>query len=172
MRVIEIPDAILEKVNAPEAGGKLMTQAVRRAQLLRLALRGVNAKKAAEVIGCSHATARAVYADPEFRKGCLGRLDDAFADIDASFATRKRSLIERMEEKAEVAFETLVGLLEAHDTKDVYKIKIAQDFLDRNPTTQAGHVVRTGPLADPDKLSQAARVAREMDNVLIMEKRA
>lgn len=155
----------------PDPGGRLMTQAVRRASLLRLALRGVNATKAAEVVGCSVATARAVYADPTFRASAIGRLDEAFADIDQGLATKKATLIERMSAKADEAFDMLCDIMDDPNTRVPYKIKIAQDFLDRNPETQAGHIVRTGPLADPEKLSQAARVAKEMDGVILFPKK-
>jgi hypothetical protein len=134
-------------------------------------MRGVTAGKAAEVVGCSAATARAVYSDPMFRAACIGQLDSAFADIDTAFAEKKATLIERMSAKAEEAFDTLCEILDDPNTRVPYKIKIAQDFLDRNPETQAGHIVRTGPLADPEKLSQAARVAREMDGVIPFQKK-
>lgn len=153
-----------------QAGGRLMTQAVRRAQLLRLAMRGVTANKAAEILGCSAATARVVYSDPMFRAHCLGQLEEAFADIDTAYAEKKATMVERMGAKAEDAFNALCEMLDDPNTKVPYKIKIAQDFLDRNPETQAGHIVRTGPLADSDKLAQAARVAREMDNVIPIKK--
>jgi hypothetical protein len=167
---IDIPDEVLDSQRAPapmEVGGRLLTQAVRRAQLARLAIRGVNAKRAAEILGCSHAVVREVYSDPSFRRGVVGRVDDAFADTDEAFAAKKRTLVERVEEKAEVAFEILCAMLEDDKTTPGHRIRIAQDLLDRHAETAP--INRQHFKIDPLELSRAARVAQEMDNERVIE---
>lgn len=160
---VEISDDILGRrpVDIHDAGGRLLPQAIRRAQMLRLALRGVNAKRASEIMSCSYATAREVYSDPGFRKACLGRLDDAFTDTDAAFAEKKKSLVERLEEKAEVAFEILCDMLETPETSAGHRIRIAQDLLNRHSETAP--IQRAQFRLDPIELVHAAKVAREMD---------
>jgi hypothetical protein len=167
---IEVPDEVFEaQRQAPvlEVGGRLLTQAVRRAQLARLAIRGVNAKRAAEILGCSHAVVREVYSDPSFRRGVVGRVDDAFADTDEAFAAKKRTLVERVEEKAEVAFEILCAMLEDDKTTPGHRIRIAQDLLDRHAETAP--INRQHFKIDPLELVRASAVAREMDNERVIE---
>lgn len=148
---------------------RLLTSAVLRVQLLRLAMKGVNATRAAEMLGCAPETARRHYADPTFRRAVLGKVDDAFVGVDAAFAEQKKTLHERLAEKADKAFEELCVLLDSQNTPMHLKVKIAQDFLDRNPETQAGFVQRHGKF-DPEQLAAASRVAREMDNVVSITK--
>lgn len=154
-------EGVSDPVSAP-----LVRQAVRRVQLLRLALKGLNAKQAAQVVGCSHQTALQIYADPEFRRACLSKLEGAFAGIDDTFARSHLSLHERLAEKSTAAFEVLCTMLDSESTHPSLRVKIAQDFLDRNPETQAGYTVQSKKW-DPQQLAEAARVAREMDDRVI-----
>jgi len=150
---------------------RLMTSSVLRAQLLRLAVRGCSATEAARVLKCHPQTAMKIYADPDFRKAAIRKLDRAFGLTDEDFAVEKRSLILRLQEKAENAFSLLCDLLESNDTQPALRVKIAQDFLDRNPETQPGYTVQHKRF-EPEQLMQAARAAREMDNVIPIRKKA
>lgn len=148
-----------------EASNVQLTQAVRRTQLIRLALRGVTAHRAAKILGCSPSTVLATYKDPQFRQACMARLSNAFQEIDEQIAKEKRTLHERLAEKSEEAFEKLCDMLDSDSTPVHLRAKIAMDFLDRNPETQPGHTVRTERF-DPEQLAAAARTAAEMDNVI------
>jgi len=142
-----------------------------RARALRLALRGLNATRAAAVLGCHPTTARKIYADPAFQKQVRLRVDSVFTDIDASFKTAEDTLHERIQSKARAAFEVLAGMLDDPGTHPGYRMRIAQDLLDRNEETQAGRTLTTRRL-DPEQLHVAAATAREMDNVIPLRKKA
>jgi len=133
--------------------------------MLRLAVRGVNATAAAKVIGCRPETARKYYADPAFRREAFAKVESAFAGVDSDLGNEKRTLHQKLSEAADEAFEELYGMLKNAQTAAAHKIKIAQDFLDRNPETQAGFTTRNVTLS-PEQLASAARAAREMDNVI------
>src|SRR5579883_317391 len=94
----------------------LLTQAVRRARLLRCAMRGLNATQAARVVGCSTATARQVYADQVFRNRVQQEQERVLGVVDSAFAERQLTLHERIERKALDAFKLLEGLMEDEQT--------------------------------------------------------
>lgn len=137
-------------------------------------MKGLNATRAALLVGCGKDTARGVYRDPEFRKEVLSRVDGAFVDVDAAFVETKKSLHERLAERAELAFDQLCVLLDDESTLPSIRVKIAQDFMDRNPETQAGHTVtKLGGVLQSAELVHAARIAREMDDkVMPIRRRA
>jgi len=127
---------------------RLIPSAILRIQLQRLAMRGLDATKAAKIVGCSAATARAIYSDPGFRKVVLGKINGALGGADSTFLDKKVSMLERLGEASEIAFESLMVMLNDVDTSKAHKIRIAQDFLNRNPETQAG-LVHTHKKFDP-----------------------
>lgn len=146
----------------------LLKGLVLRQQLIRLAMKGLNATRAASVVGCAKETARGIYRDPDFRKEVVGRVDGAFGDVDLAFVEQKKSLHERLAERAERAFDQLCNLLDNEETMPSLKVKIAQDFMDRNPETQAGHTTtRLNPAFQSEALAHAARIAREVDEKVI-----
>jgi hypothetical protein len=162
----------LADVQQYEEHPRLVTQAVRRAKLLRCALRGVNAKDAARVVGCSHATAMTVYSDPSFQRRVHEQLEGVFEGVDAGFIDRQMSLHERIEQKAKDAFKVLADMLDNNATPPHLRAKVAMDMLDRNPETQAGHSVTTrrdDELAET--LRAAAAASREADNVVTMRRK-
>lgn len=142
----------------------LLKGLVLRQQLIRLAMKGLNATRAAALVGCGKDTARGVYRDPDFRKEVLSRVDGAFVDVDNLFVETRKSIHERLAEKAEKAFDVLCDMLDSEETMPSIRMKVAHDILDRNPETQAGHTVtRLNPALGSESLVQAARIAREMD---------
>lgn len=137
---------------------------VARQQLVRLACKGLDATRAAKLVGMNPHTVRAIYREPAFRKEVYGKVDSAFVDVDKIFVETKKDLHELIAEQASNAFQVLKGMLEEESTLPSLKVKIAQDFLDRNPESQAGHsVTRLNPALGVESLQQAARIAREMD---------
>jgi transposase len=134
-------------------------------------MKGINATIAAKIVGCSKETSRKYYSDPSFRRDALEKVEQAFEGVDNNFIEEKKSIHERLAEQAENAFEELVSLLADKSTSTGYRIRIAQDFLDRNPETQAGFVARHTQV-NPDQLIMAARTAKEMDNVIPIRKEA
>jgi hypothetical protein len=98
-------------------------------------------------------------------------VDLAFVDVDSKLLSKDLSLHERLERKALEAFEVLAGMLDDANTHPGYRMRIAQDFLDRNPETQGGSTVRYGRL-DPSQLREAASAARDMDNVVPIKRPA
>lgn len=149
---------------------RLLKQAVLRRQLLRLAMKGVDATQAARIVGCSKWTTREIYREPRFRQEVMGKVEGAFADIDHIFREKKKSLHERIDEQAERSFEGLVSLLDDTDTSNHLKAKIHMDFLDRSAESQKQTVVNHARL-DPQQLIAAARTAVEMDNVVPFRKK-
>jgi hypothetical protein len=144
---------------------------VLRARALRLALRQVSARKAAPLLGISYDTARAIYRDPAFQSEVRRRLDCVFEDVDAQFARKTLTLNEKITEKSDAAFQVLCEMLENEATLPGHRIRIAQDILDRNSETQAGHTIRHTTL-DIEKLRAAGNAAREMDKVIPIRKEA
>lgn len=149
---------------------KRLPQSTRRMKLLRLAALGLNAKRAAEILGIDVQTVRREYRDPEFKKLALMRLEEAFEGVDEKFEGELLSLHDQIQIKGQEAFDTLCHLLGDKDAPSAVRARIAMDILDRNPNTQAGSIVRHGTLIDADQLSKAARVAEEMNGVIPIKK--
>jgi hypothetical protein len=156
---------------APAFDERLLTVALRRARLLRCALRGLNAKAAAKIVGCSMQTAQQVYRDPAFRRRVNEQFAGVFSDVDAAYAAAQLSIHERIEGVAGRAFELLEEIMEDETKQPALRVKVAQDFLDRNPETQAGHIV-TAREEFVEALAAARSAASDMDNVVSMKKRA
>ena len=144
---------------------RLVRSAIIRLQLERLAMRGVNATRAAELVGCHRDTSRGVYRDPRFKKKVLGKINAALGEVDQTIFKEKKDLHARLAEKCEDAFQKLCDLMEDPETSTAHQIKIAQDFLNRNPESQPGATIMKREF-DPEQLSRAARVAKEMENVV------
>ena len=148
---------------------RLLKTSVTKTQLLRLAMKGLNATQAAKVVGCSAETARGHYADPEFRRAVLSRVEQAFEGIDQAFIERRKDLHELLEEQAYRSCEELMQLVEDPQLHPSLKVKIHQDFLNRHEDTK--------PLSgksfkfDAGELRHASRVAQEMDKVIPMPMR-
>lgn len=149
---------------------RLLSQAVRRARLLRLAQRGITAKRAAEAIGCSPGVAAEVYRDPAFRRAVLGKVDAMFAEVDAAYEQRQLTLHERITAKGDAAFDRLCMLLEKSANEQLVA-KIAMDILDRCPEAAASAGAST---LDAETLRAADESAAVMDagNVIPMSKAA
>jgi hypothetical protein len=162
---------VLDAIGAVETDPRLLTVALRRARLLRCALRGLNAKAASRVVGCSHHTARAVYADPAFKARVRAQFGQVFEGIDDAYATAQLTLHERIEGVASKAFDLLQQIMEDETKQPALRVKVAQDFLDRNPETQAGHTV-TARDEFVEALAAAQDAARDMDNVIPMRRSA
>lgn len=148
---------------------RLLTSTVTRVQLVRYAMRGMNATEAAKLAGISEATARRHYADPEFRRLVVGRVDRAWVGSDASFNERTKSLAEKIEEQAAKSFDSLVQMLDP-DTNggvgisDNLKFRIHTTFLDRHSET--AQISKGQFKIDPLQMMHAAGVAAEMDTPL------
>lgn len=151
---------------AVEASPRLLTTAITRAQLLRGALQGLTATQAAVVCKCSAATARHVYADPSFKAEVLKKVEAAFEGVDLTFVERKKTTFERIQEYGDKAFDELISIMEDTDTHKALKVRVATNILDRIPETRAGEVHEHHLGFDPEQLSHAAKVAREMDGAL------
>jgi hypothetical protein len=142
----------------------------RRQELLRLAMRGFSAKKAAEALELPYSGVLQEYRDREFRALAYGRLEQAFSEIDSGFEEEKQTLHERLRAKSDDAFRVLCELLGDEEVHPGVRAKIAQDILDRNPETMAGHTVRHEKF-DPEQLRRAAQAAGEMDNVIELKRK-
>jgi hypothetical protein len=143
---------------------RLLTTSVTKAQLLRLAMKGLNATEASKIVGCSAETARSHYANPEFRRAVLGKVEAAFEGIDKAFEDRRKGLHEMLEEQALKSCEDLIELVQDPNLHPSLKVKIHQDFLNRveDSAQQTKHSYKM----DATDLRHAAKVAQEMDNVL------
>lgn len=155
-------------IPAPVEEARLLSTAVVRSQLMRLAQKGLNASEAAKVVGISAQTARLHYA--AFRREVLERVESVFADVDAAYAGKRKLLHEMLEEQAYSSFEELVSMLGSSDLHPALRVKINQDFLDRVEDTQKMHKVNSAGALTAEALASAAKVAREMDNVVEIRK--
>lgn len=145
---------------------RLVRQVARRAWLLRLAMRGLNAKEAAAIVGCSPAVVRDMYRDDNFKAEVKRRINVALDTGDEKFVAAQLTLAEKIRRKGDKAFEILCTLLEDPDVHPATRVRIAQDLLNRNEETQAGFQV-TKKTFDTEKLRHAALVAAEMDGRVI-----
>lgn len=133
-------------------------------------MRGLNAKDASKALGVGVEMARRHYSDPDFQREVMNRVNGAFDGVDQRYGEEKEGMHERLAKAAERSFDILSDMLEKDETTDSMKARIAMNFMDRNPETQAGHTVRSGELS-PETLSRAAKTARDMDNVVEMKKK-
>ena len=143
---------------------RVLKQAVNRAQLLRLAMRGITAKTAAKILGVGESVALFHYRDPEFQKEVMRRVSGALQTGDGLFVEKAKTLHERLQEQAERSFEDLIKMLEDDRLQPHLRVKINQDFLDRCSDSQKEATLnhKTVPL-DPNQLALAAQTAVEMD---------
>jgi phage terminase small subunit len=148
---------------------RLLTTSVTKAQLLRLAMKGLNATQAAKVVGCSAETARSHYASVDFRRAVLAKVEEAFEGIDAAYESKRKNLHEMLEEQALKSCEELMQMVEQPDLHPSLKVKIHQDFLNRveDSAQQTKHSYKM----DPTDLRHAASVAREMDAVIPIDRK-
>lgn len=168
MVTAQLQDAssLFEGIDAGELQTRLLRTSVVRTQLVRYAMRGMNASEAAKVVGIHPSTARMHYADPDFRKAVLGKVDAAFAGTDAAFLERTKSLTERLEEQAAKSFEELQEMLVPEGKFGTIaaglRYRVHKDFLDRHAETAP--VSRVQVKLDPMQLKVAAVAAAEMDD--------
>lgn len=146
---------------------RLLSTEVCRAQLLRLAMKGLPAAQAAKVVGCSAETARAHYRSPDFRRACLAKVEAAFEGIDEQLFQKQKSLHEKIEEQASRSCDELIMMVEDPDLHKSLKVKIHQDFMNR--VQDSSQVTRSMKI-EPADLAHAAKVGREMDNVIPFKK--
>lgn len=151
-----------------EVRERLLKTAVTRVHLQRLAMRGLNATEAAGRLGISPATARSHYADPDFKREVITKVNSALGGVDDAFEKQTQTLYERLEEQAAKSFDELLLLAETESLHPALKVKIHQDFLNRvedtKPLSGSSHKV------DAQWLHRAAGVAKEMDNVIPMRR--
>ena len=141
-----------------------MKRAVARVQLLRLAMRGMNAKQAAQAVGLPESTVLLHYRDPEFQEEVMKRVSGALGSSDANFKGKVKTLHERIEEQAEASFQDLVEMLENEKLPLHLRARINQDFLDRCQASQKENTLNVkGLTIDPNQLIVAAQVAMEID---------
>lgn len=152
-------------VDISQFDDKTLANAVVRTRLKRLAMRGHNAKEAASIVGWSPASVRTIYNDPDFRREVIGSLEGVFDDIDTVFKESQKSLNERLEESASMAFDEMMKLFPEMSANQ--KIKVTQDLLDRNDATNKRHthISKDAPNFTSEQLANAARAAQEMDAV-------
>lgn len=153
-----------------ELKDRLLKTSVTKMQLIRLAMKGLNATEAAKVVGIHEQTARSHYADPEFRRAVLSKVDAAFAGVDAAFTEKRKTLHELLEEQAYKSCINLMAMLENDELHPSLKVKINQDFLNRVEDT--AQFSRQAMKMDPADLQHAAKVAAEMDKVVEIRRKA
>lgn len=149
-------------------GPRLLTTVVLRAQLLRLALKGLNASEAAKIVGCHEATARTHYRDASFRQEVRAKVDQAFFDVDEAFTDKQRGIHELLNDQAVKSFEDLMSMLQDPDLHPSIRMRINQDVLNR--VAEAAPTHKNITTVSPEQLQRAAKVAKEMDNVVPFRK--
>lgn len=159
--IVHIPESTAALAGETFTEPRLVQQIALRGLLLRFAMRGLNASEASEAAKVPYQTVRTIYADPEFKHEVRRRIDSAFGDADDEFFANKLTLAERIRDKGNDAFRVLCEMLDDPATHPGYRMRIAQDILDRNEQTQAGFTTRR--LIDTDQLRLAAQTAIEME---------
>lgn len=164
------PSAALPLFSAEERN-ELLRIEVTKSQLLRLAMKGLNATEAAKVLDLHPSTVRGYYREPAFRTAVLKKVEGVFEDIDVAYLNKRKSLHEMLEEQAYRSCQDLIAMLDDEETPlhPSLKVKIHQDFMNRvEDSKQLTGVMKV----EPKDLQHAARVAQEMDGVIEMKKRA
>ena len=160
-----VPDNLFSSANVDDERRSLR-YLVRQEALFRLAIRGYTAKSAAEQIGCSPSFAQAVFSKPEFKRRVLQAQDYAHRSTDVQWLEDKKTLGEQIKEKGQLAFDTLINLLESDDTAESVKVKIATDLLDRNNETAATAKQERVIKIDSDALQSAISASATMDHFI------
>lgn len=166
-QIVDVPDSLFGVCDSGQA--EQVKAGLRRAalgeKLVRMAMKGVTASEAARLVGCHQQTALMYYKRPDFRKRVMNKIQGAFEGVDEGFSEELESMHEKLKRAAEKSYDELMAMLsgEVAGVQVGHKIKIAQDFMNRNPDTQAGFIHRNGDKLDPDQLRLAATAAREMD---------
>lgn len=164
---INIPAGLasrLTDLEAPTVKKRLLRREVQKRQLLRLALRGLTAKQSSEALGIGVYTARAWYADPEFRKTVLSKVEGALAYADETFLKQSKTLHEKIAEKSESAFEKMCEMMDSPNVSEGLRLRVCQDFLDRNPDAAKHSAVEHQHNFSAEELRNAAKAAAEMDS--------
>jgi len=166
----EETDVSGEVVIEPEIREKLQSRILRvevnRIQLLRCAMKGMDAVQAAAVVGLHPQTVRSYYEDPSFREAVRMKVDLALGGVDKAYAKRRKTLHEMIDEQAERSFVDLVTMLEDPELPAHHRIKINQDFLNRSAESMQKTAIAHAKL-DPEQLLAAAKAANEMDKRVI-----
>lgn len=166
----ELKSGVVDTRDAFADSPRLLSTLVTRSQLLRLAMKGLNASEAAKIVGCHPQTARTHYADPSFRDEVRKRVDGAFADVDEAYTERRKSLHELLEDQSVRSFTDLVGMLGDPNLHPSIRMRINQDFLNR--VEESSQITRSSNALTAEALASAAKTAREMDNVVEFRKKA
>jgi len=159
---LEINDRDLELISGPPTARQLK-QSVDRVQLLRMAMRGLNASEAAKALGIGKEVALHHYRSPDFQKEVMTRVSNVFGSLDTAYNNRVLTLTERIQAQAEKSFEDLVQMLEDDKLPLHLRVKVNQDFLDRCEDTKKESQVTNNVKIDASQLLIAAQVALEMD---------
>lgn len=145
-------------------------QAVQRAKLKRLAMKGVNAKQAAKLVGLCKETVQAIYRDEGFKRDVLAAVNEAFDEVDDQFRMKQRTIHEEMEMLALDAFDKLKSYIteESNNITDYQRAKLCEGVLDRNLATSKVNRSMTlpTPQLQADTLARAAQVGEEMQQNL------
>ena len=149
---------------------QLLRSAVLRAKLLRCSMRGMNATQAAKIVGCSVATACAIYRESSFRRQTMGMVEGALSPGDQLYQERTKTVQERIQDATDTAFDLLMEVL-ADPTEDKrLRVKVAEGLLDRNPDTAKQSQSTTTEIHrfSVEELALAARAADELDRHSIL----
>lgn len=171
---VDLQDGLAEAVERVEfepQARKLLRSEIVRAQLLRMALRGLTAKQSSEALGCSYWLARQAYSEPEFRRKVLSKVEGALAYADELFTKQNKTLHERIAEKSEKAFEVLCELLESPSVHPSIRMRVGQDLLDRTPDVSKQTTVEHKHAFSAEQLVLAAKTAEEMSSKVISIKK-
>lgn len=161
---LHLPSDLALPASSPAPQTRLLKTAITRAQLLRLALRGLNARQASEALSISVYSARSHYADPSFRSQVMTRVEGSLAYADEKFDAQAKTLHAKLAEAGERAFDELVDMLGTKTTPLGLRVKIGLEMMDRHPelsATRKSEVHHTHALTAGD-LALAARTASEM----------
>lgn len=155
----------LSDLEAPTVKKSLLRREVQKRQILRLALRGLTAKQTSEALGIGVYTVRAWYADPEFRRVVLSKVEGALAYADETFLRQNKTLHQKIAEKSESAFEKMCEMMDSPNVSEGLRLRVCQDFLDRNPEAAKHSSVEHEHMHrfSAEELRNAAKTASEMD---------
>lgn len=159
---VRLPGLVAQESEPAKARSEQLRSLLLQEKLVRCAMKGFSAKRAAGVCGCHESTARAFYRDPGFRKRVNGIIQSAFEGVDEAFVKQQEGIHEKLERAALVSFDELYGMLTDKGVSSNLRARIAMQFLDRNPETQTGSTLRVEKV-EAEQLLEAAKVAREME---------
>ena len=144
---------------------RVVTQKLRKQEILRLLLAGHTTREVAHVIRQSVHTVRNYIRNVEFQEELRQLSEPIWRRVDEELTLTKLSYAQRIDEMSDRALARIEELLDSDDER--VQLRAASEVLDRNPQTSKHHKVENDTrvmVINPEQLQLAARAALEISD--------